>query len=72
MKGSEEYRDQIGQMIENDNMRGAMAKEIKDVRRAAQEVSGNRTKYNEAMQEMMQYAKQEGIVPPNPNLRMQK
>jgi len=40
-----------------------MAREIKDVRNAAQEVSGDRAKYNEPMKEMLEYAKEEGILP---------
>ena len=41
----------------------AMAREILDVRRAAKEVSNDPTKYNEAIQEMLDYAKRSGQLP---------
>jgi len=66
MAGSAQYRAEIENMIQAGNFRGAMAKEIRDVRRVAEEVSGNRTKYNEAIREMLDYAKREGYCPPNP------
>jgi hypothetical protein len=43
-----------------------MATEMRDVRRAAQQLSGDPTRYNEAMKEMLDYAKRECIVPRNP------
>ena len=58
-----EYRKQMGNMMQSGDMRGAMATEIKDVRRAAREVSGDATKYNKGMQDMLKYAKEDGIVP---------
>lgn len=64
--GSLEYRAEIGQMIQDGNMRGAMATEIRDVRRAAQQGSGDRTKYNGAVREMMERARQDGHIPENP------
>ena len=64
--GSIEYRAEIGQMIQRGNMRGAMAAEIRDVRRAAHQGSGNRTKYNKAMIEMMERARNDGNIPKNP------
>jgi RHS repeat-associated protein len=64
--GSFRYRAEIQDMIDDNNMRGAMAREMRDVRRAAGDVSGDRRKYNGAMQEMLDYAKKEGIVPPRP------
>ncbi len=64
--GNTEYRELIGDMIDGGDMRGAMATEIRDVRRASLEGSGDRTKYNGAMREMMDYAKKEGHVPDNP------
>ena len=68
MAGSRKYRTEIETMIEVGDFRGAMAKEIRDVRRAAQEVSGDRTKYNQAMMQMLVYARNEGFILPNPNL----
>ncbi|WP_396522338.1 hypothetical protein [Acinetobacter sp. ABJ_C5_2] len=50
------YRADIKALIDAGNMRGAMAKEIKDVRRVAA-LSGDRTKYNVAIKEMLVYAK---------------
>ncbi|HWU52612.1 MAG TPA: hypothetical protein VN153_07320 [Tahibacter sp.] len=47
-------------MIDNGQMRDAMATEVRDVRRAAQLVSSNIRKYNQAMQEMLDYAKGKG------------
>jgi hypothetical protein len=55
--GSRQYREAIQGLIEQDRMRDAMAKEIRDVRRAAGEGSGDPTKYNRAMQEMLEYAR---------------
>lgn len=37
-----------------------MATEVRDVRRAAQVVSSNMKKYNQAMQQMLDYAKGKG------------
>ena len=48
------------------NMRQAMANEVKDVRNAAREVSGDATKYNENLQEMLKKAKENGVLPENP------
>ena len=64
--GSAFYRTDIGQKIEDGDMRGAMAAEIREVRRAAQEVSGDQSKYNIALGEALDYAKRDGIVPPKP------
>ncbi|CAI8778563.1 MULTISPECIES: RHS repeat-associated core domain-containing protein [Pseudomonas] len=50
------YRAQVQSKIEVGDMRGAMAMEIRDVRRVATQV-GQPRKYNEAMQEMLAYAK---------------
>ena len=43
-------------MIEKGDWRKAMATEIRDVRRAALQGSGDRTKYNGAVREMLNYA----------------
>ena len=58
------YRAETAEMIKNGKARDAMAREIKDVRRSAQEVSGDRTKYNINIQEMLDYAKNSGQLPP--------
>jgi hypothetical protein len=47
-------------MIREGRYRDAMAREIRDVRRAAREVSNDQTKYNEAIQEMLDYARRSG------------
>ncbi|MEZ8639222.1 hypothetical protein AB6D55_04580 [Vibrio splendidus] len=39
-----------------------MAKEIRDVRRASLEGSGSRTKYNQAMGQMLDYAESQGML----------
>ncbi len=43
----------------------AMARDIRDARRAAQEGSGNGRKYNDAIREMLEYAKGTGQLPRN-------
>ena len=57
------YRKEIAEKIDQGKMRDAMAQEVKDVKRAAKEGSSDATKYNRAMQEMLDYAKREGFVP---------
>jgi len=59
------YRTEIKGMIDSGDMRKAMATEIRDVRRAAQQVSGDKTKYNGAMREMMDYSRSSGYIPKN-------
>ena len=56
------YRSEVADMINSGNMRGAMAKEIRDVRRASLEGSGSRTKYNQAMGQMLDYSKSQGML----------
>ena len=56
MPGSVDYREAIAEMIEAGEWRNAMAREVRDVRRVARE-SGDPTKYNEAMLEMLEYFK---------------
>jgi len=63
-QGSGEYREMIGDMIAGGDMRGAMATEIRDVRRVAKE-AGNPSKYNGAMREMMDYSRKEKMIPKN-------
>lgn len=58
--GSALYRDRLKTMIDDGRMRDAMATEVRDVRRAAQVVSSNIKKYNQAMQQMLDYAKGKG------------
>jgi hypothetical protein len=50
------YRSNIQSMLNQGRMRDVMAKEIRDVRNT----SG--TKYNSAIQEMLNYAKNRGIL----------
>ncbi len=60
--GSGVYRAQIADLLSQGNRRKAMAKEIQDVRRAAQEGSGNQRKYNNAVREMLQYARESNCL----------
>jgi len=50
------YRKEIGALISEGRWRDAMALEIRDVRRVAG------SKYNEAIQEMLEYARSTGII----------
>jgi putative rhs-family protein len=50
------YREKISQLLNSGHWRTAMAIEIMDIRRVAKE-SGNPTKYNETILEMLAYAK---------------
>ena len=63
-RGSADYRRETAEMIANGNYRKAMAREVKDVRRAANEVSGDRTKYNRNLRQMLDYARESGQLPP--------
>jgi len=65
MQGSGEYREMIGDMISGGDMRGAIATEIRDVRRVARE-AGDPRRYNGAMREMMDYSRGQGYIPKNP------
>lgn len=56
----ERYRARLRAMIDQGRMRDAMATEVRDVRRAAQVVSSNIRKYNQAMHQMLDYAKGKG------------
>lgn len=65
--GSALYRANLKSMIADGRMRDAMATEVRDVRRAAEMVSGNMKKYNQAMQQMLAYAKGKGWLSKEPN-----
>ncbi|MGS0468144.1 RHS repeat-associated core domain-containing protein [Cobetia marina] len=56
-----DYRKSVGSKIDEGNWRGAMAMEIRDVRRVAAQV-GEPRKYNEAMKEMLSYSKCRGFL----------
>ena len=56
-----EYRGQVQSKLDAGDWRGAMAMEIRDVRRVASQV-GDPKKYNEAMKEMLTYAKCRGFL----------
>ncbi len=62
-----DYRAKTAEMVKDGKYREAMAREIRDVRRAASEVSGNRTKYNKATKEMLNYAREGGQLPKKQN-----
>jgi hypothetical protein len=57
------FRAKTAELIAKGKYRDAMAREIWDVRRAALEVSGDRTKYNEAIREMLEFARSSGQLP---------
>jgi hypothetical protein len=57
------YRAKTAEMIADGRYRDAMAREIRDVRRAASVVSGDITKYNQAIREMLEYARRSGRLP---------
>jgi hypothetical protein len=61
--GSAAYRSHIEDLLNQGKVREAMAIEIRDVRRAAFEGSGDMRKYNNAMREMLEYARRIGYVP---------
>ncbi|MDH4746831.1 hypothetical protein OMP43_22635, partial [Sphingomonas sp. CBMAI 2297] len=56
------YRSEAKRLIDSGNMRGAMAKEIWDIRRVSVQSSGSTTKYNAAMREMLDYAYGSGYL----------
>jgi len=60
---AQEYRASQADLLEQGRARDAMAREIRDVRRVARE-AGDPRRYNQAMQEMLDYAKEAGYVPP--------
>jgi hypothetical protein len=60
------YRAQTANMLNQGRYRDAMAREIWDVRQAAAQGSGDSTKYNEAIGEMLDYTRSSGQLPVNP------
>jgi hypothetical protein len=60
---AKQYRKETAQMIANGDYRKAMAREVRDVRAAAQRGSGDRTKYNGAMKQMLNYARKSNQLP---------
>jgi hypothetical protein len=56
-----QYRAKIGALLNNGEWREAMAIEIRDVRHVAAQ-TGDRRKYNEAIQEMLAYSKCIGVL----------
>jgi hypothetical protein len=60
--GSAVYRSHIQDLLNQGKVREAMATEINDARRAAMQGSGDRRKYNDAIQEMLEYARGIGYV----------
>jgi hypothetical protein len=63
---SKKYRHKLKALIDAGEMRKALMIDIRDVRRAARKGSDDPTKYNRALQEMLDYSKREGYLPPNP------
>ncbi|MCG7928915.1 MAG: hypothetical protein N0E44_02550 [Candidatus Thiodiazotropha lotti] len=57
-----EYREEISDLLDQGKWRDAMAKEIKDLRRASKKVEGDATNYNEGIQQMLDYAKDKGLL----------
>ena len=60
--GSAGYRSHIEDLLNQGRVREAMAIEIRDVRRAALEGSGDMRKYNNALKEMLENARSIGFV----------
>ncbi|WP_169742166.1 hypothetical protein [Arenimonas malthae] len=60
------YRSEVKQLIDAGNMRGAMAMEIRDVRRVSVQSAGTTTKYNAAIREMLDYAYGRGYLKKGP------
>ena len=56
-RGSKNYRQSIGDLLDQGKWREAMAKEIKDIRNTTKKASGDLRKYNEAIREMLEYFK---------------
>lgn len=59
------YRAETAEMIQNEQYRSAMAREVRDVRNAARLGGGDITRYNKALAEMLKYARQSGQLPIN-------
>ena len=60
--GSAIYRADIENLLNKGQVRKAMAIEIRDVRRAALQGSGDIRKYNQAVREMLEYARSIGYI----------
>jgi hypothetical protein len=60
-QAAQDYRDGIASMLSNNNWRDAMAIEIRDVRRVASQ-AGDITKYNQAIRQMLDYARKLGVL----------
>jgi hypothetical protein len=60
--GAAEYRAEIEDLLGQGRIREAMARAIRDVRRAALQGSGDMRKYNQAVREMLQYARRFGFL----------
>ncbi|PZQ34102.1 MAG: hypothetical protein DI562_00435 [Stenotrophomonas acidaminiphila] len=56
------YRAEVKELIDAGNMRGAMAKEIWDIRRVSVQSAGTTRKYNPATREMLEYAYGRGYL----------
>jgi hypothetical protein len=56
------YRADVKALIDSGNMRGAMAKEIWDIRRVSTQSVGSPTKYNAATRQMLDYAYAKGLL----------
>lgn len=56
------YRDEVKKLLDSGNMRGALAMEVRDVRRVAVEGNGSIRKYNSAMREMLDYSYKKGLL----------
>lgn len=62
-KIAQEYREETKQMIEQGRKRDAVARDVRDARNAAYEGSGNLRKYNQGLQQMLNYGKKTGQIP---------
>jgi len=60
------YRADVKALIDSGNMRGAMAKEIWDIRRVSTQSVGSPTKYNAATRQMLDYAYSKGFLNKGP------
>lgn len=57
------YRAETARLIREGRYRDAVAREVRDVRRAADEVSNDPRKYNQALREALEYGRQSGQIP---------
>ncbi|MCW4463815.1 LysM peptidoglycan-binding domain-containing protein [Sphingomonas sp. BT-65] len=61
------YRSELKDLIDAGNVRGAMAREVWDIRRAAVQGGGSASKYNRAVQEMLDYSYGKGWLKNDPD-----